>query len=71
MSQDLRNSLEVTVQVCFFALVSWLGAAMLRGVDIPSWVTPVGGIIALINFVVFARGLWLRRASNPDNPNHV
>ncbi len=71
MSPDLRNSIFLWVGTIVLVGLFW---AMLKFdflADVPdSWVWPVTGALAVINAIWFLFGLWQRRASNPDNPNH-
>ena len=71
MNVDAKNSLEAFSSVMAFLLLGWIGLGLARMLNGPNWLVVIGtGLFGVINLVVIVRGLWLRRASNPENPNH-
>jgi len=72
MSPDLRNSICLWVGAIVFFGYFWaaLKFDFLAGVP-DSWIWPVTGVLAVINGIWFLFGLWQRRASNRNNPNHL
>ncbi len=72
MSPDLRISIFLWVGAIAGVALFWaaLKLEFLSGVP-DSWVWPVVGALAVIDGTRLLFGLWQRRASNPNNPNHL
>jgi hypothetical protein len=70
LSEDVRNSLYLWAIGLAFAGLFWaaLHFHWLTGVS-DRWLWPLVGIVAAINLAQTGRGLWERRASNPNIPN--
>ncbi|MFL6844253.1 MAG: hypothetical protein ACJ8ER_05165 [Allosphingosinicella sp.] len=71
MSADARNSIYLWCGGLAFFGLFWAGLHfdMVGGVS-DSWFWRLLGVAILVNLAQFIRGLWKRRASSPDNPNH-
>jgi hypothetical protein len=50
MTQDARQSLIALGSVTLFIGLSVVGLSLLRGVNIPSWVLPLGLVLMAIDF---------------------
>ncbi|MBC9031556.1 hypothetical protein IAG41_04045 [Sphingomonas sp. JC676] len=61
MSQDARNSAAMTLGVVGFVLIGAALLLLLRGVNMPSWMPVVLGVLGVLNLALFGRQLWLRR----------
>ena len=70
MSQDARNSIYLWISVLTFVGLFWAGLQFnLLGDMSDTWIWPLIGAVAVIDFARLAWGFWKRRASSPDNPN--
>jgi len=71
MSTDLRNSIYLWISAIAFFGLFWLALRFdLAPPHLPArlgWLIP--GLAGVLNLVIFAHGLWQRRASNPNNSN--
>ena len=71
MSTDAKNSLEVFGTVIAWLLPGWIALGLVNIFTAPNWAVAVaGGVYGAINLFVIVRGLWVRRAANPENPNN-
>lgn len=70
MTSDARDSVRALVTVGAFFGFTWaaLHYGWLDGLS-NTWVGIVGGALTATNLVWFVRGIWQRRAANPNNPN--
>lgn len=71
MDEDARNSIYLWgVGLSVFGLL-WaaLHFNLFEGIPDNKWLWLLVGIVGAINIAQTLRGLWKRRAANPDNPN--
>jgi len=74
MSPDARNSILIWIQGLLFVGVCCLGLWLARTFDLQlaAWDRPLSVlsvIFGAFGMAWFVRGLWMRRASHPRNPN--
>lgn len=71
MSTDLRNSIYLWgVSIVCLALF-WAGSQLeaFHGIS-KTWVGSLAVVLGIFNLGRFIWGLWRRRASSPNSPNH-
>lgn len=70
MSNDAKESAFLWMWALIFVGLFWSGMHFdwFHGLS-KTWIGTIGGVVGLINVALFVRGLWQRRASNPNNPN--
>lgn len=70
MRSDARDSIGLWVSAVglFGLLLVGVHYGWFAGIS-ETWIGTIVSVLGVVNLVLLVRGIWQRRASNPNNPN--